>query len=211
MLVRSPTPRSTRNVRTLNPRHRQPKHRFTSSATSTDTTPSMNSVFLQAQENMLRRFQEEKAKEQSDRPSEERGVGSLPEVNIQAMFNNDELIRAQRQLFEDLQKAQQGDTACKSNNQEETKELTLEKFEHSLKDSVEYLQDGRKVKLKGMARACRSVVAGTASIVQCPSCNMHMQVDPSAKAVYCIVCRSVFSKQEASKDPNINSLSSQAA
>jgi hypothetical protein len=71
------------------------------------------------------------------------------------------------------------------------KDITREEVMDALNDSVKHFGNGRKVRVKGMRQAYDSVARGTAILVQCPCCNTYLQVDRSAKAVYCICCHQV--------------------
>lgn len=204
-----------------------------SSASTDTTTLSLDTDFVREQAEMFRRFKEEQESTKKASlvvPAEAKQLNpqehekSSEHVSIKDMLQDEDLVRAQNQLYNDLEKMRLGrvspvTTATRPYTETVTREpaasarylsemgtheecLTREKFQGSLNDSVQHLANGKKLRLKGMHHAYRSAAEGTDSVISCPSCYMHLQVPQSAKAVYCIVCHQVFSTTAARRLPS---------
>jgi hypothetical protein len=95
-----------------------------------------------------------------------------------------------RQGFRRTQHLQTATTAIDQIH-EIPKTLPSDKVIASIQDRVTRLNNGKKLRVKGTHHAYMSIDKGTAIIATCPCCQTVLQVDASAKLLYCTRCQTV--------------------
>jgi hypothetical protein len=109
-------------------------------------------------------------------------------------FTDSVLETSIRQGFRRIQHLQIATTAIDQTHEipdKSSKTVPSDKVIASSQDRVTRLNNGKKLRVKGTQHAYMSIARGTAIIVTCPCCQTVLQVDASAKLLYCTRCQNV--------------------
>ncbi|GAX21076.1 hypothetical protein FisN_1Lh250 [Fistulifera solaris] len=109
---------------------------------------------------------------------------SFVDVDITMLMNDPEVMREQHRLYSSFQssKSSAGPAA----------KVDKEKVRRYHEDTVQHLENGQTVRMKGMRHVYQSIGQGRATVVQCPNCATFLQVNQKAsQAVYCVMCQQV--------------------
>lgn len=147
---------------------------------TTNTTPSSQTdqggrmaSLIQEQARLLKHF------EDSARAAQV--TETFVDVDVSMLMKDAEMIREQQRLYSSFQA-----------NKPSSLKAGKDKVTRYHQDTVQHLENGQKIRMKGMGNVYQSIGQGCAALVQCPNCATLLQVDKnSSKAVYCVMCRQI--------------------
>jgi hypothetical protein len=122
------------------------------------------------------------------------------------IFTDPVLETTIHQGFRRMQHLQTATTAIDQTHEipnKSSKTVPSDKVIASSQDRVTRLNNGKKLRVKGTQHAYMSIARGTAIIVTCPCCQTVLQVDASAKRLYCTRCQHVSPIELANKGNNV--------
>ncbi|GAX12318.1 hypothetical protein FisN_1Hh250 [Fistulifera solaris] len=91
------------------------------------------------------------------------------DVDVSMLMNDPEVMREQHRLFSSFQasKLSAGSAA----------KVDKEKVQRYHEDTVQQLENGQTIRMKGMKHVYQSIGQGCATVVQCPNCATFLQVN----------------------------------
>jgi hypothetical protein len=106
------------------------------------------------------------------------------DVDVSMLLNDPEVMREQHRLYLSFQASKLSAGAAAKADKEKVKRYQ--------KDTVQQLENGRTIRMKGMRHVYQSIGQGCATVVQCPNCATFLQVDKKvSQAVYCVMCQRI--------------------
>lgn len=131
---------------------------------------------IQEQAQLLKQFEESARADQSSE--------TFVDVDVSMLMKDPEVIREQQRLYSLFQTSKSSTGASMKVDEDKVKRYQ--------EDTVQHLENGQTIRMKGMGHVYQSIGQGCAVLVQCPNCATVLQVDKNAsKAVYCVVCQQI--------------------